>query len=41
MSLNEINVEGVILPNIPLSNFMLIDAAKKLKIKKLSRSFLT
>jgi hypothetical protein len=28
-----INVEGVVLPNEPLSNFQLIDAAKKLKIK--------
>lgn len=27
-----INVEGLILPNIPLSNFQLIEAAKKLKI---------
>ena len=27
-----INVEGVVLPNEPLSNFQLIDAAKKLKI---------
>jgi hypothetical protein len=28
-----INVEGLILPNEPLSNFQLIEAAKKLKIK--------
>ena len=28
-----INVKGVVLPNEPLSNFQLIDAAKKLKIK--------
>jgi hypothetical protein len=28
-----INVEGLILPNEPLSNFQLIEAAKRLKIK--------
>ena len=28
-----INVEGIVLPNKPLVNFPLIDAAKKLKIK--------
>ena len=28
-----INVEGLILPNEPLSNFQLIEAAKKLKMK--------
>jgi hypothetical protein len=28
-----ISVEGVVLPNEPLSNFQLIDAAKQLKIK--------
>ncbi|DAC81569.1 TPA_asm: adenain [Hydra adintovirus] len=28
-----INVEGIILPNVPLTNFQLIKAAKKLKIK--------
>ena len=33
MSFDKINVEGVILKNKPLSNFELIDAAKKLKIK--------
>jgi len=30
----EINVEGVVLPNVPLTNLQLIDAAKKLKIDK-------
>lgn len=30
----KINVEGLILPNEPLSNFQLIEAAKKLKIKQ-------
>lgn len=30
---SSINVEGLILPNAPLSNFQLIDAAKKLGIK--------
>ena len=29
-----INVEEVILPNVPLSNFQLIDAAKKLNLEK-------
>ena len=34
MSFNrEIDVEGVVLPNIPLTNFDLLEAAKKLKIK--------
>ena len=28
-----INVEGIVLPNKPLTNFQLIDAGKKLKIK--------
>ena len=28
-----INVEGIVLPNKPLTNFQLIDAVKKLKIK--------
>ena len=28
-----VNVEGVVLPNSPLSNFQLLDAEKKLKIK--------
>jgi len=28
-----ISVEGVVLPNEPLSNFQLIDAAKQLNIK--------
>ena len=33
MTVKNINVEGVILPNEPLTNFQLIDAAKKLKLK--------
>jgi hypothetical protein len=28
-----VNVEGVVLPNSPLSNFQLLDAEKKMKIK--------
>ena len=28
-----ITVEGIILPNVPLNNFQLIKAAKKLKLK--------
>jgi hypothetical protein len=28
-----LNVEGVVLPNVPLSNFQIMDAQKKLKIK--------
>lgn len=34
MKCENINVEGLILPNEPLSNFQLIEAAKKLKIKQ-------
>lgn len=30
--MSKINVEGVILPNVPLSNILLIETAKKLKI---------
>ena len=30
-----IDVEGVVLPNIPLTNFDLIGAAKKLEIKNM------
>ena len=33
MTVEKINVEGIILPNEPLTNFQLIDAAKKLKLK--------
>ncbi len=33
METQMINVEGVALPNVPLTNFQLTDAAKKLKIK--------
>ena len=36
----EINIEGVILPNIPLSNIQLIDAAKKLNIPNFRGVFL-
>ena len=32
-SVKLINVEGIILPNVPLNNFQLIQAAKKLKLK--------
>ena len=32
-TVEEINVEGVVLPNVPLTNLQLIDAAKKLKIR--------
>jgi hypothetical protein len=32
--MSKINVEGVILPNVPLSNILLIKTAKKLKIPK-------
>lgn len=35
-----IDVEGIILPHIPLSDKQLIDAAKKLKIKKFRGVFL-
>ena len=35
-----INVEEVILPNVPLSNFQLIDAAKKLNLKSFRGAFL-
>ena len=34
-----IDVEGVVLPNIPLTNFDLIDAAKKLEIKNMRGVF--
>ena len=34
--IKEINVEGVILPNEPLTNFELIEAVKKLKINNLN-----
>ena len=36
----EINVEGVVLPNSPLSNIQLIDAAKKLNILNFRGVFL-
>jgi len=32
MNVKEIDVEGVTLPNVPLSNIQLIDAAKRLNI---------
>jgi len=32
MKVKEIDVEGVVLPNVPLSNIQLIDAAKRLNI---------
>ena len=37
--MTNINVEGVILPNVPLSNFQILDAAKKLIIKNLRGVF--
>ena len=39
-TIKEINVEGVVLPNKPLSNFEVIDAAKKLKIRNFRGVFL-
>ena len=39
-TIKEIDVEGVVLPNHPLSNFEVIDAAKKLKIKNFRGVFL-
>ena len=39
-TIKEINVEGVVLPNHPLSNFEVIDIAKKLKIKTFVEYFL-
>ena len=39
-TIKEIDVEGIILPNHPLSNFEVIDAAKKLKIKNFRGVFL-
>lgn len=38
-SVKNINVNGVVLPNVPLSNFQLLDAAKKLKIKNMRGVF--
>lgn len=35
-----INVEGVVLPNVPLSNIKLLDSAKKLKIRNFRGVFL-
>ena len=40
MNVKEIDVEGVVLPNVPLSNIQLIDAAKRLNVKGLRRVFL-
>ena len=34
-----INVEGIVLPNKPLTNFQLIDAVKKLKTKNFRSVF--
>ena len=33
MTHKKINVEGILLPNEPLTNIQLIEAAKKLKLK--------
>lgn len=38
-SVNNISVEGVVLPNVPLSNFQLVEVAKKLKITNLRGVF--
>ena len=37
--MTNINVEGVILPNVPLSNFQMLDVAKELKIKNMRGVF--
>lgn len=37
--MTDINVEGVLLPNVPLSNFQILDAVKKLKIKNMRGVF--
>lgn len=37
--MTDINVEGVLLPNVPLSNFQILDAARKLKIKNMRGVF--
>lgn len=37
--MTNINIEGVVLPNVPLSNFQILDAAKKLKIKNIRGVF--
>ena len=39
MNPNSISVEGLVLPNEPLSNIQLISAAKKLKIKSFKGVF--
>ena len=40
MGATEIDVDGVTLPNVPLTNIQLIDAAKKLNIKNFRGVFL-
>ena len=35
----KINVEGILLPNEPLTNFQLIEAAKKLKLKYFRKGY--
>lgn len=37
--MTDINVEGVVLPNVPLSNLQILDAAKTLKIKNMRGVF--
>jgi hypothetical protein len=37
--MTDINVEGVVLPNVPLSNLQILDAAEKLKIKNMRGVF--
>ena len=39
-SVKEIDVCGVVLPNVPLSNIQLIEAAKKIKIRNFRGVFL-
>ena len=39
-SVKDISVRGVVLPNVPLSNIQLIDAAKKLNIHNFRGVFL-
>ena len=40
MSVKEIDVCGVVLPNVPLSHIQLLEAAKKIKISNFRRVFL-
>jgi len=40
MSVREISVDGVVLPNVPLSNIQLVEAVRKLKISNFRGVFL-